>query len=93
MALYTGLSSSTPCQAIISLCGTYPTEQLTAICNYQTPVVRLEAGQESVLSQAQKDSYQLLQQAGVNLSYLLDPQSDHDQLTPSAMHSIATLMA
>jgi len=56
------------------------------------PVIRLEAGKDTMLSEDRKNSYKRLQADGIQVNYLVDETSDHDHISPQGMQKVAHIL-
>ncbi len=87
MSLSLGLASSEKCYAIVSLCGLMHSAHLDV--KSQPPILWLEAGQETVLSDEHKLSYKKLIKMGCKLEHFIDPETTHDDISEKAVKTIS----
>ncbi|HRX64027.1 MAG TPA: hypothetical protein P5060_02890 [Candidatus Absconditabacterales bacterium] len=87
MSIYTGLTNNKKCHSIISLCG-FAREGIEINIKSKPEIIRLEAKNDTVLSQERKESYKKLQQDGIEVNYILDTKSDHDNISQEAIKKI-----
>ena len=87
MAIYKWLTNNEKCHSIISLCG-FTKEWIEINIKSKPPIIRLEAQKDTVLSQDRKDSYKKLQEDWLEIKYILDKKSDHDNISEDAINKI-----
>ncbi len=87
MSIYTWLTNNKKCHSIISLCG-FAREWIEINIKSKPEIIRLEAKNDTVLSQERKESYKKLQQDWIEVNYILDTKSDHDNISQEAIKKI-----
>ncbi len=87
MATYIWLTNDKCCHSIISLCW-FTREWVDIDIKSKPPIIRLEAKNDTVLSQERKKSYKKLQKDWIEVNYILDPESDHDNISDQAIEEI-----
>lgn len=87
MSIYTWLTNNKQCHSIISLCG-FSREWVKINIKSKPKIIRLEAKNDTVLSQERKHSYQELEKKWIKIDYILDEESDHDNISENAIISI-----
>jgi len=87
MSIYTWLTYQERCHSIISLCW-FTKEWIDIKIQSKPNIIRLEAKNDTVLSQKRKDSYKKLKNNLINIDYILDETSDHDNISKNAITSI-----
>lgn len=87
MATYIWLTNDKCCHSIISLCW-FTREWVDIDIKSRPPIIRLEAKNDTVLSQERKDSYKKLQEDWIKITYILDKNSDHDSISEDAVKKI-----
>lgn len=81
MANFIGLTTDCNPQMIISLCGLWADNlDITTKINKNVPLYWIEAKYDDVLSRERMDTYKILQDMGCNIKYIIDDNSDHDNL-------------
>lgn len=87
IAIKTWLENDKKCHSIISLCsGIIP--WCTIKNKTDNKIIRIEAKNDILLSQEKKDSYKKLEQDWIKIDYILDPKSDHDNISQNAINQI-----
>ncbi|HKL44170.1 MAG TPA: hypothetical protein VJ892_02750 [Candidatus Absconditabacterales bacterium] len=87
MAIYKGLTNDEKCHSIISLCG-FAREGININIKSMPEIIRLEAKNDTVLSQERKESYKKLQEDGIKIKYILDKESNHDEISRKGINKI-----
>ncbi len=90
MAIYKWLTNNEKCHSVISLCG-FSKEWIDIDIKSKPEIIRLEAKNDTVLSQERKDSYKKLQKDWLEINYILDEESDHDNISKQAIEKIINL--
>ena len=85
------LTHNKPCHSIISLCW-FTREWIDMKIQSQPDIIRLEAKNDTVLSQERKESYKKLQKDWITIKYILDENSDHDDISKQAIEKIIKLI-
>jgi predicted esterase len=87
IATYIWLTNDKYCHSIISLCW-FTREWVDINIKSKPPIIRLEAKKDTVLSTERKDSYKKLQKDWIDIKYILDEDSDHDNISKEAINKI-----
>lgn len=87
MSIYIWLTNKEKCHSIVSLCG-FTRDGIKINIESKPHIIRLEAKNDTVLSQERKDSYKDLQNKWINIKYILDEESDHDNISKQAIEKI-----
>jgi len=87
MAIYKWLTNDEKCHSIISLCG-FAREWININIKSMPEIIRLEAKNDTVLSQERKESYKKLQEDWIKIKYILDKESNHDEISRKWINKI-----
>lgn len=87
MSIYMWLTYHKKCHSVISLCW-FTREWIDIKAQFKPNIIRLEAKNDTVLSQERKISYKSLKDDWINIDYILDETSDHDDISKNAIISI-----
>jgi hypothetical protein len=90
MNIYIWLTNIEKCHSIISLCG-FTREWINIDIKSKPKIVWLEANNDATLSQERKDSYKKLEQDWIEVNYILDKESDHDNISENWIREIINL--
>ena len=89
MAMYIALSGKASPGKVISLCGAYADEMLQkGLTNKDTEIIWIEAAKDTVITDEKRNSYKNLQAKGCDITYILDENSDHDNLDSSVINHL-----
>lgn len=87
MSIYIWLTYQQQCHSVISLCW-FSKEWININITSKPKIIWLEAKNDTVLSQEKKDSYKELQNSWIEIKYILDEESDHDNISSTAIEKI-----
>ncbi len=89
-ALHLWLTNEEKCDTIISLCGftdKYTTQKISGKEKHPN-IIRFEAKNDTVLDKERLESYTLLEKNNIPYTYILDNNSDHDNLSVKGIENI-----
>lgn len=78
-----------PVRGVICICGDWPSTTEIKTSNAMPDIIWAEGGKDAYLSDERKQSYRYLQEAGANVRYICDAETEHDVFGPNLLEKIA----